>query len=430
MAWQEPKTDWVTNPKNPMSEDFNRIEGNVDFLKTDIETKKGLIVDAISDMNQPALVTDTHAELANKIRSISSDANAATGDVEKGKTFYSGGTKKTGTLELMGTAATGDVLSGRTFYNNDLKAQRTGAMPNKGAVTITPGQTEQKIPAGYHNGSGKVPAVVFDASKVLTGTTIAGKTGTMPNRGKAIITPGTTNKPIVQGYHDGTGYVVGDADLVAANIKKGVNIFGVTGSLAEVPWFYDFSAYTTHFDHVFQALYVGESMTFLNLTGPGWLTWLHLRVANQHECTVIIDGVTRYFNGGSSTYGPIIAQPIYFQNSVVVTIKNSGTSMLDVNLTYTYMLRNTTPDVEKHTIRDAGGVYHKGLSGTLDISGSGYLLGYGRGGSWQSSTIKIDGVTFNLRTDYWIFITGPIRFTSQVYSPSVTGLQQVLYILD
>lgn len=230
MAWQTPKTDWTTNPKNPKSEDFNRIEGNIDFLKTDIETKKGLIVDAISDMNQPALVTDTHAELANKIRSISSDANAATGDVEKGKTFYSGGTKKTGTLELTGDAATGDVLSGKTFYNNDLKAQRTGAMPNKGAVTITPGQTEQTIPAGYHNGSGKVPAVVFDASKVLTGTTIAGKTGTMPNRGKAIITPGTTNKPIVQGYHDGTGYVATDVNLKPENIKDGVSIFGVTGS--------------------------------------------------------------------------------------------------------------------------------------------------------------------------------------------------------
>ena len=237
MAWQTPKTDWATNPKNPKSEDFNRIEGNIDFLKTDIETKKALIVNAISDMNQPALVTDTHLELANKIRSISSDANAAVGDVEKGKTFYAGGAKKTGTLELTGDAATGNVLSGKTFYNNDLKAQRTGTMPSRGAVTITPGQTEQTIPAGYHNGSGKVPAVVFDAAKVLTGTTIAGKTGTMPNRGRAIITPGTTNKPIAQGYHDGTGYVQGDTDLKAANIKKGINVFGVTGAMPERPWF-------------------------------------------------------------------------------------------------------------------------------------------------------------------------------------------------
>jgi len=49
MTWQNPKTDWVTNPKNPIAEDFNRIEGNIDFLKQEIETKKGAIVDALND---------------------------------------------------------------------------------------------------------------------------------------------------------------------------------------------------------------------------------------------------------------------------------------------------------------------------------------------------------------------------------------------
>jgi hypothetical protein len=32
-------------------------------------------------------------------------------------------------------------------------------MTNRGAVTITPGATAQAIPAGYHNGSGSVPAI-------------------------------------------------------------------------------------------------------------------------------------------------------------------------------------------------------------------------------------------------------------------------------
>ncbi|NLK38000.1 MAG: hypothetical protein GX299_07940 [Epulopiscium sp.] len=180
VEWQNPKTDWAVNPKNPVPEDFNRIEGNIDFLKSDIETKKGVIVAAINDMNQPAEVTNTHAELADKIRDISNDATAVVGDVESGKTFYSAGAKKTGTLALSGTAGTGDVLSGKTFYNTALKTKRTGNMPNRGAV---------------------------------------------------VLTPGTSNKAIVAGYHSGQGYVKGDANLVAGNIVSGKSIFGVAGSV-------------------------------------------------------------------------------------------------------------------------------------------------------------------------------------------------------
>lgn len=186
MAWQQPKTDWVTNPKNPVAEDFNRIEGNITFLKQDIETKKGIIVDAINYMNQPAQVTDTHAQLASKIRDISKDATAAVGDVEKGKTFYAGGQKRTGTLELTGNATAADVLSGKTFYNTNLKSKVTGTMPNRGAVVITPSASNQTIQAGYHNGQ---------------------------------------------------GYVKGDANLKSGNIKAGVSIFGVQGNVAEGRFF-------------------------------------------------------------------------------------------------------------------------------------------------------------------------------------------------
>lgn len=48
--------------------------------------------------------------------------------------------------------------------------------------------------------------------------------------GQQIIIPGTTNKAILQGVHDGTGYVQGSPNLIAANIKKDTNIFGVVGS--------------------------------------------------------------------------------------------------------------------------------------------------------------------------------------------------------
>lgn len=70
MSWETPKTDWTVNPKAPEPTDFNRIEGNIDFLKTDIETKKGLIVDAMNSIDVEADISDTFAELAAAIGGI------------------------------------------------------------------------------------------------------------------------------------------------------------------------------------------------------------------------------------------------------------------------------------------------------------------------------------------------------------------------
>ena len=74
------------------------------------------------------------------------------------------------------------------------------------------------------------------------GDVLAGKTfssgaglavsGAMPNVGQQNVMPGTAPVTIIRGYHDGTGTVAGDADLVADNIKDGVDIFGVTGTLS------------------------------------------------------------------------------------------------------------------------------------------------------------------------------------------------------
>jgi hypothetical protein len=128
-----------------------------------------------------------------------------------------------------GNALASDLLSGKTASTD--AGDITGTMVNNGAVTITPSASSQSIPAGYHNGSGTVPAVTVPAANVLTGTTIAGTAGTMPNNGAVTITPGTTNQTIAAGYHNGSGVVNGDADLIASNIKSGVNIFGVVGTV-------------------------------------------------------------------------------------------------------------------------------------------------------------------------------------------------------
>lgn len=66
------------------------------------------------------------------------------------------------------TAVVSDVLSGKTFYSGD-KNLKTGTMTNRGAwnSTIAPGNSVT-IPAGYHNGSGKVTASSVSSPSVRT----------------------------------------------------------------------------------------------------------------------------------------------------------------------------------------------------------------------------------------------------------------------
>ena len=188
------------------------------------------------------------------------DPDLMAGNIREGATIF----------EVAGTSiqASGDCRRGggsgsaRRF---PMRARRgTGTMPNNGAVILTPGTADVAIAAGYHGGFGKVVgdadllagnirqgANIFGvagssiqasgtavAGEVLLGKTFSnggrgGPTGTMPNNGAVILTPGTADEAIVAGYHDGNGKVVGDADLTAGNIRQGANIFGVAGSSIE-----------------------------------------------------------------------------------------------------------------------------------------------------------------------------------------------------
>lgn len=80
------------------------------------------------------------------------------------------------------------------------------------------------------------------AEHVLAGKTYWGlqsgnwglQTGTLANVGAMNITPATAEQTITAGFHDGTGKVAGDADLVSDNVRAGVNLFGVDGNTAVV----------------------------------------------------------------------------------------------------------------------------------------------------------------------------------------------------
>lgn len=163
-----------------------------------------------------------------------------------------------GGKKAAGDAVAVDVLEGKTFSNKD-DVGIDGAMVNNGAMTFNPGTADQTVPEGYHDGSGTVQgdadllpgniksgASIFGiggtsieasgtatAGQVLAGQTFSNAsgaaTGSMTNVGAQTITPGTGAQTITQGYHNGSGSVAGDAELVTGNIKSGINIFGVAG---------------------------------------------------------------------------------------------------------------------------------------------------------------------------------------------------------
>ncbi|MDD3284107.1 MAG: DUF1566 domain-containing protein [Patescibacteria group bacterium] len=70
----------------------------------------------------------------------------------------------------------------------------------------------------------------IDADKMLTTADYMGVQGTIVSIGAVTITPSTTAQTIIAGYHNGSGTVSGDTDLISSNILSGVNIFGVSGS--------------------------------------------------------------------------------------------------------------------------------------------------------------------------------------------------------
>ena len=110
------------------------------------------------------------------------------------------------------TVAVAEILDGKTAYARGAKL--VGTMPNKGAVngTITTKAEQFTIPTGFHDGSGKVGIDATEQAKIIEanikeGVTILGVTGTLaPASGvkaqSKTVTPGTSELSVLpdEGY--------------------------------------------------------------------------------------------------------------------------------------------------------------------------------------------------------------------------------------
>lgn len=146
------------------------------------------------------------------------------------------------------TATAGDILNGKTAYVDGKKV--TGSIASKSASDLTASGAVVSVPSGYYpsavsksvtTATQATPSISVSSAGLITasatqtegyvasGTKSATKQMTV--QGAQTITPGTTDKTIASGrYLTGTQTIKGDANLVAANIAKGVSLFGVTGT--------------------------------------------------------------------------------------------------------------------------------------------------------------------------------------------------------
>lgn len=132
-------------------------------------------------------------------------AHDASGAVVTGTCDYDSNTQDA-------TVKVAEILKGQTAYARGTKL--TGTMPNNGAVTLTIDTVDgvATIPQGYHDGSGKVSILATEQAKIIAanikqGITILGVTGTLePSSEVKVHAKTVTPKVSAQTVLPDTGY--------------------------------------------------------------------------------------------------------------------------------------------------------------------------------------------------------------------------------
>lgn len=179
---------------------------------------------------------------------------------------------------------------------------------------------EQAVPSVTVNSS---TGVVTGSATQTAGYVSAGtKSGTLPlsTQAAAIITPGTSEKTAVAAgkYTLGAVKVAGDADLKAANIKKDVVIFGVTGTYDNSSTLGTFSAAPSTTEQTYVASsegYDGFSEFTVEAMPAGAFGDTIIEISDSGEITATTEMVTAGY----------MSSEAYSTNSLQMTTKGATT---------------------------------------------------------------------------------------------------------
>jgi hypothetical protein len=286
----------------------------------------------------------TLGDIATKLPAPDNTQGATAAQVTNGKTFW--GLRTDGTWGLTtGNAAAGGNVTGAN-------GQLTFSIPDgfySGSKTATavdgnlqPGNIKSGVSLFGVTGTAAQASGNATAGDVLTGKTFSngsatGVSGSMADNGAINITPGTAAQTIPAGYHNGSGSVAGDANLVSGNIKSGVSIFGVTGTAT-----------------VMNVVHITRTVC-----APGWAGSNCDVCAGQMSgpnCDVCPPGwmgsncdiITNPFTGGAMpNYAATPWKCVYDTNTGLMwEVKTSDGGLHDMNNTYTWY--SSTIDVVNH----------------------------------------------------------------------------------
>lgn len=246
-----------------ISSELYAMAEEVDSLKKSVSDGKKSVADAITAMGVSTSSTEdspaTFEVLTDHIRAITptltlkentATAKVGSNEVTQQIGYSMGGDVVPGTSNMLlfpagsriyalsdyvmkslgGNAEAAHVLAGKTFSSNVSGREKAGTMANQGAktATLTCGGS-YIIPAGYHNGAGKVTAnslasqTVVDSGKsaagaaqILTGyqAYVNGSkvSGTMANKGAVMQSLNCGGSyTIPAGYHNGSGKVTANS---------------------------------------------------------------------------------------------------------------------------------------------------------------------------------------------------------------------------
>ena len=197
-------------------EDLNNtkteLEGTIEDLNKQLEEEQGNNAALQEQIENLTGQVDSLTKTKEQLESTIKDLNTEIASLKE--------------KQAKGNATVADVLKGKTFSNSS-DIEITGTMENRGAInkTLNAGGS-YTIPAGYHNGSGKVTAKSLkdqtagtaSAEWILQGVTAwvngVKLTGTMQDLGY--------NSPIYHTSTNPTKVVLGDAAFANTN-SDGVN---------------------------------------------------------------------------------------------------------------------------------------------------------------------------------------------------------------